>query len=217
MKTVIAFALLAFSLSASASVERTEDRFSGKTSVFLEEEFGAAKRSRRPSITFLTVLNKDGTAQRMLLSLSFVSDSWEYLKCSNVSMLIDGAPVALPEFDHDGTVGRGYVIEYLKVMTSTDLARKIADAQRSVELRVCNDEFVLPREVITSAKKFVSLVPAGEAPAPSTTSPPLDLSELERAAGIIQCNIDKTRAGASAADDCDGTFRAGVLSIKNSK
>ena len=40
MKTVIAFVLLAFSLSASASVERTEDRFSGKTSIVLEEEFG---------------------------------------------------------------------------------------------------------------------------------------------------------------------------------
>jgi hypothetical protein len=212
MKTVIAFALLAFSLSASASVERTEDRFSGKTSVFLEEEFGAAKRSRRPSITFLTVLKKDGTAQRMLLSLSFVSDSWEYLKCSNVSMLIDGKPVDLPEFEHDGTVGRGYVIEYLKVMTSTDLARKIADAQRSVELQVCTDEFVLPRAVVDSAKKFVSLVPAGETP-PPTAPQALDLPELERAAGIIQCNIDKTRSGGSL-DDCEGTFRAGVLSIK---
>jgi hypothetical protein len=216
MKTVIAFALLAFSLSASASVERTEDRFSGKTSVFLEEEFGAAKRSRRPSITFLTVLKKDGTAQRMLLSLSFVSDSWEYLKCSNVSMLIDGKPVDLPEFEHDGTVGRGYVIEYLKVMTSTDLARKIAAAQRSVELKVCTDEFVMPRAVVDSAKKFVSLVTASVVSASPPAEPALDLSELERAAGIIQCNIDKTRAGASA-DDCDGTFRAGVLSIKNSK
>jgi hypothetical protein len=213
MKTVIAFFLSAFSLSASASVERTEDRFSGKTSVFLEEEFGAAKRSSRPSITFLTVLKKDGTAQRLLLSLSFVSDSWEYLKCSNVSMLIDGAPVDLPEFEHDGTIGRGYVIEYLKVMTSTDLARKIADAQRSVELKVCNDEFVLPRAVITSAKKFVSLVPAAVVSASPPATPALDLPELERAAGIIQCNIDKTRSGGSL-DDCEGTFRAGVLSIK---
>ena len=213
MKTVIAFVLSAFSLSASASVERTVDRFSGKTSVFLEEEFGAAKRSSRPSITFLTVLNKDGTAQRMLVSLSFVSDSWEYLRCSHVSMLIDGKTVDLPEFEHDGTVGRGYVIEHLKAITSTDMARKIADAQRSVELKVCNDEFVMPRAVVDSAKKFVSLVPAGEAPAPSPPSPALDLPELERAAGIIQCNIAKTRSGGSL-DDCEGTFRAGVLSIK---
>ena len=36
------------------------------------------------------------------------------------------------------------------------------------------------------------------------------------AAGIIQCNIDKTRSGGSL-DDCEGTFRAGVLSIKESK
>ena len=211
MKTVIAFVLLAFSLSASASVERTEDRFSGKTSVVLEEEFGTAKRSSRPSITFITVIRADGTAPRMLVSLAFTSESWEYLKCANVSMLIDGQSVTLPEFEHDGTVGRGYVIEYLKAMTSTDLAQKIAGAQRAVELRVCTDEFVLPRSVITSAKKFVSLVPAGP-PAP----PALDLAELERAAVVIQCNIDKTRAGASV-DDCEGTFRGGVLSIKNSK
>lgn len=212
MKTVIAFALLAFSLSASASVERTEDRFSGKTSVVLEEEFGTAKRSSKPSITFITTLKKDGTAPRMLVSLAFVSDSWEYMRCSNVSMLIDGQSVALPEFEHDGTVGRGYVIEYLKAMTSTDLAQKIAGAQRAVELRVCTDEFVMPRALITSAKKFVSLVPAGEAPASPPTQA-LDLPELERAAGIIQCNIDKTRSGGSL-DDCEGTFRAGVLSIK---
>jgi hypothetical protein len=216
MKTVIAFVLLAFSLSASASVERTEDRFSGKTSVVLEEEFGTAKRSSRPSITFITAMRKDGTAPRMLVSLAFVSDGWEYMRCSNVSMLIDGKQVDLPDFEHDGTVGRGYVIEYLKVMTSTDLARKIADAQRSVELKVCNDEFVMPRALITSAKKFVSLVPAVEASASPPPSPALDLAELERAAGVIQCNIDKTRAGASV-DDCEGTFRGGVLSIKNSK
>ena len=215
MKTIIAFVLLV-SVSASASVERTEDRFNGKTSVVLEEEFGTAKRSSKPSITFITVLKKDGTAPRMLVSLAFVSDSWEYLKCSNVSMLIDGKPVDLPEFEHDGTVGRGYVIEYLKTMTSIDLARKIADAQRSVELKVCTDEFVMPRALITSAKKFVSLVPAGDAPVSSPPTTPLDLPELERAAGIIQCNIDKTRSGGSL-DDCEGTFRAGVLSIKVSK
>jgi hypothetical protein len=211
MKTVIAFVLLV-SVSASASVDKTTDRFKNKTSVTLKEGFGPSGEDR-PKITFITILKEDGTAPRMMVDLSFTSDSWEYLKCSHVSMLIDGEPVELPEFNHDGTVGRGYVIEHLNVMTSTDLARKIADAQRSVELKVCTDEFVMPRAVVDSAKRFVSLVPAGEAPAPSPPSPPLDLSELERAAGIIQCNIDKTRAGVSA-DDCDGTFRAGVLSIK---
>jgi hypothetical protein len=93
----------------------------------------------------------------------FSPNGWEYLKCHPLAFLIDGQPVNPGETEHDGTVGRGYVSEYIKFVAPLDLVDRMARG-RSVEGELCNTEFTFKPETLRLMRDFVSTVRTGVVP-----------------------------------------------------
>ena len=108
---------------------------------------------------------RDGAVdESVYFSLShFSSDSWKYLECHPLAFLIDGQPYQVGETEHDGTVGRGYVREYIKFAVPLNLVERMAQA-RVVEGKLCNTEFKFKSETLRSLRDFVSTVRTGVVP-----------------------------------------------------
>lgn len=87
--------------------------------------------------------------------LSHSSTDWEYLRCSDVSMLADGAPVEVQDAQHDGTVGRGYVIEYITFHLSVSTLLRLTRAKQ-IDLRVCTTEMSLGSKEISALTDLAS-------------------------------------------------------------
>lgn len=222
---VALIAVLTGSSMSHAKVEKKHDRFKNKTAVVLEHEFGQGAGHSRPRIVMIGAFDGDRPAappkDGFLFSISFVNDEWEYMKCSSVSMLIDGRPIQPPDLDHDGDVGRGYVIERLRAPSPLSFARAIASAQSKIEMKVCTDEFVLPLTLAAEVKQFLNLL--GDVP----TNQPLSASqvaesdllnpiELERALQIIRCNVEKADGKtptSTVGQVCGGIFKDGKLTL----
>jgi hypothetical protein len=75
-------------------------------------------------------------------TLASQADSWMYLKCYDLSWLLDGRIHMSPGSGHEGQVGDGYVLELITSKLSVDEFLQIVNAEK-VEGKVCNTEFVL--------------------------------------------------------------------------
>lgn len=80
--------------------------------------------------------------ENVVVMLSASSNDWQYLRCYNVDMLVDGRPIQTGKVDHDGRVGRGYVLEFITFELPTADFIKLANAS-TADLRVCRTEFKL--------------------------------------------------------------------------
>lgn len=88
-----------------------------------------------------------------LVSTTSSSDSWRYLKCHHLAILVDGRPLQPDAVDHDGTVGRGYVLEHVSFRLEDEDLHALAMA-KSFELRLCADEFFAGAAQLTTLKDF---------------------------------------------------------------
>ncbi len=79
---------------------------------------------------------------------------WAYLHCHSLSCLADGSPVKLPPSEHDGRVGRGYVMEFISVMTPFSIIEQLSKCEK-VEFKLCNTEFTLTKQEMQDLKTFV--------------------------------------------------------------
>jgi len=98
--------------------------------------------------------NKPNTSSA-LITLMSQSESWQYLQCHHVVFLADGEPVQLQEVKHDGRVGRGYVLEFVRVDIPALTFRQMAN---SLELRgrLCNTEFTFSQEQRKTLQNFTA-------------------------------------------------------------
>lgn len=217
-----AIAFLLPALRAHAEIETKYDRFKDLTAVYLRTTFSTSS-SRTANFALISTYTGQAAsrggevAPGALLTMFISSDEWRYLKCRGLSALIDGKPLELPPLDHDGKVGRGYVTENLKAMISLETVATIANAKKSLEFKLCNDEFTLPLSVAADARRFLDELGAAPAVPSPPADVPLDLVELERTNQIIKCNIEKSKEGSAPAliaDVCGGIFRNGKLELK---
>lgn len=74
------------------------------------------------------------------LNVSAGAESWRYLKCHELSLLVDDVPIQTSSARHDGDVGNGRVSERISVILSVASVQRIASG-KSVEMRLCNSEF----------------------------------------------------------------------------
>ena len=110
-------------------------------------------------------------AEDVYFSLSSASsNSWQYLECHSLNFLVDGQPVPAGDTEHDGTVGLGYVIEYVRFHAPLNLVERMAQA-RSVEGKLCNTEFTFKPETLRLMRDFASTVRTGVVP-PQPVAPP---------------------------------------------
>jgi hypothetical protein len=103
----------------------------------------------------------DRTGRVGLPSFRFVNDgrdSWRYLTHHPIIFLVDEERMS---FDpkYDGSVGDGYVLEFLWVRPSKDQIMKLLSAKR-VQVRVGIDQFDLMDSHLDSLKEFCSYIAA---------------------------------------------------------
>ncbi len=142
MKLQIAVVLF-LATNAFAGIEINFDRFTNKTVVAtpgMDELISRADSALTPS-WFTQFTGQQPTALPSKLNLTFwkVNKSWKYLRCHDVVMLADGSPFPLDASKHDGTVGRGYVMERVGVDVSFAKAEELSRA-KLVEFKICNTE-----------------------------------------------------------------------------
>jgi hypothetical protein len=108
-------------------------------------------------------------------SLRFVSDSsdgWVYLEYHPAALLVDGERF---EFDtqHDGPVGRGYILEFITARISDARLRALAEA-REIRGKIGLHEFRLTPDQLDALRVFTAFVhdPTLEVPDPRAPKPP---------------------------------------------
>jgi hypothetical protein len=164
LASIIVSTVLSLAGDVSDSYENRYDRFtdiSGTTSK-------TALRGSDRTLFVMAVVHKgkqyvEGAPIQHVLEFWSFRETWAYLHCHGFAMLVDGKPVRLPQPEHDGRVSRGFVSEFITVKTDASVFETIASA-KTVEIKVCNDEWLLPQQVIDHAKRMVAITappPAG--------------------------------------------------------
>ncbi len=77
-----------------------------------------------------------------LITIVSKSDSWEYLECHFVKWLVDDRPLDLGDFEHNGSIGSGYVLEFVTGRLKPTGLEAMTKAQK-IEYKICNDVFKL--------------------------------------------------------------------------
>lgn len=105
----------------------------------------------RLDMEFLTVIPHE------LFNLSFsgVFREWTYLRCHSVDAVVDGRPLPLPEFHHDGRVLGRSVSEDISAHLPLELVEQMAGG-RSLRFRVCNDVIGFDQEQIDSLRTLLA-------------------------------------------------------------
>lgn len=133
---------LAMSATAHAGVTETVDRFSGKRTIVLSPD--SRSIGAPPGLTLVTVQEGNKPAMEFAVILEMASTKWRYMDCHTTYWLADDKPVPLPPVRHEGKLGDGIVMEFLRIDTIPRTALETFAAARKVEFKICNDEFVLP-------------------------------------------------------------------------
>lgn len=127
-----------------------QDRFSGVKTY----SWNAGPNYRPLSPALFMNAGPDGVKDGLVV-LSGTFREWEYLRCSQTYWLADGERVLALSQDHDGTTGGAGVIEHVSSLFGVAELRKIA-AAKSLEYKVCNDEFRLTADQLAGFKLAIS-------------------------------------------------------------
>jgi hypothetical protein len=153
------FCTFATPVSAQVPVTVEYDRFNDRTTVSIRNlPVGGDLR-----LGALYLMEGQGPTRPIVASVTLTasSDNWQYLRCNNVDLLVDGEPFDV-SFSHDGTVGRGYVLEFLTATMTTERFLRIVGASR-IEGRVCRTEFALGAPELATLQDLASrMEPATE-------------------------------------------------------
>lgn len=110
------------------------------------------------------------------LTIGAVSSEWRYLRCHTVDMLADGRPVPLPDFEHEGDVGRLIRSPVMHERVTATLPKETFDAMASassIRVRLCNDVIEFSAEQVATVHDFVrrwnAISSSSVAVRPSTT------------------------------------------------
>lgn len=110
-------------------------------SLFVVASFPGEHPAKAPAVAFF--------------SFHSTSKDWEYLRCHETDLLLDGQSLHI-ETKHDGTVGSGYVSEYVEGRVTFEKLKRIASAKK-VEVKICNTEFSLSDDDMTDLRQLVTL------------------------------------------------------------
>jgi hypothetical protein len=153
-KMIILVALAALAVPAFAQVTVEYDEFKRQTIVTLHAE----PLDSAPSLLAIgskEEVSKKPEEKNIILNFVSHSEDWEYLKCHELNALADGQPVELGESNHDGSVGEGYVVEYVGVTINLKTLMKLTKA-KEVKFRLCNTVIALSSARHDALVKFLA-------------------------------------------------------------
>jgi len=138
-----------------AEIEIKYDRFKNKTVVRTDPK-KTAGTVIQPALVLIGTYDGQTPSRpgECLLGFALRSPSWKYLRCHSINCLADEKPVELPHSKHDGSVGRGYVIEHVSISIPFNIVEQLSKCEK-VEFKLCNTEFSLSRYEMEDLKTFV--------------------------------------------------------------
>lgn len=136
-------------------IEAKHDRFKGLTTVLLKNT-----ESGLPGLDvyafFLVIDTIPGPPPSVVIGFTSSSESWLYLKLHAVAVLVDGKPMTLQSRSaHDGSVGRGHVMEFVNQSLTREEFLRIANATK-VEFRVGPTEGEITPNTLLAFKDLAS-------------------------------------------------------------
>jgi hypothetical protein len=84
------------------------------------------------------------------------SESWRYLRCPTLFVLVDDKPVTVKNPSHGGEVETGYVIEFVTGSIEWGDASSALAAARKFEYKTCNDESNAPTEFVCKVRDLIA-------------------------------------------------------------
>lgn len=144
--------------SHSGAIELKYDRFKGASALTLRglKLKGTMMLSDIDVSALMVATGEDiSRATTGSFIFSIQNAEWRFLQCHTVRLLADGKPVAVLSDSHDGTVGRGYVLEHITTMIGRASLLQLARAN-VVEGQICNTEFALSGANQLAIRDFVS-------------------------------------------------------------
>lgn len=151
---VVAVILLS-SGSAVAEVKVKADRFTKTTTISTVPQ--AQSSDGQPALTVMATLTEGKTTAGLLL-VSSSSKGWRYLNCNSTAWLVDDEPFPMPSGKHDGSVGRGYVLEFLNISPITGMQVAQLGSAKRIEYKVCNDEYLVTPSEMQDLARFHELL-----------------------------------------------------------
>jgi hypothetical protein len=146
-----------FQKDGDFNLESTYDKFKDHTVVKIE-----LKISDKPDELILySFFHYNGTIPSIPLGISFgfhsISEDWQYLHNSDLSLIVDNKRISIGELERDGTVGEGYVIEHLNTVIPIKQFLEIINA-KSVEGKLFVKEFKLTDAQLEALREYASLM-----------------------------------------------------------
>lgn len=160
MKTLnLTICTLLFSavLFASAPGVYTKyDQFKDETSVMVGGKLGMPIKGTTLSMQAFYEVKGKQAHQPDAVVLNFISQSndWKYLNSHDLILLVDGERMPIGTLERDGTVGEGYVLEFLAAPLSPEKFSKIANAKK-VQGELFTTEFELSPAHLEILRKLV--------------------------------------------------------------
>ena len=156
--SLLAMAALADPGTGRISVK--EDEFSGSSTVILDElklqgeldftAFLATKIEGRKTDPVLAGLF--GKLSGVAVQFTSSNQKWRFLQCHTLNWLADGDRISSAT-KHDGTLGSGYVLEFVDTTIPFTIFVKMATS-KSLRGKLCNTEFEFTTAQIGTLKTF---------------------------------------------------------------
>jgi hypothetical protein len=99
--------------------------------------------SKDAKFSMFVLCGKPGCTDRFNITTS--SDEWQYLDDHDLDGLCDGEKIAFETPSHDGTVGDGYVLEFMWTTLPKGQLSKLGNC-KELDLRLGITEFTIPYE-----------------------------------------------------------------------
>jgi hypothetical protein len=137
-------------------VKEEFDRFKNQTSVDLVPKTADYRRGpNNLSVSYEYAGTTPAIPPFVSVWLVYQADTWEYLKCYGLTWLLDGRTTLSPKTNHEGDVGRGYVLEIITSLIPVSQFLQIVNA-KTVEGKLCNTEFALTIEQMEALRDVAS-------------------------------------------------------------
>ena len=141
-------------------ITQTYDKFKDET--WLKMDYGGVWKNpdNEVELDLYTTFKGDGRSEPHGMPVfHFVNegrDGWRYLKNHEVTFLADEERMSFREH-YDGSVGKGYVLEFIAVYPSQAQLKKILHS-RKVQFRIGFDELELTESHLNALKEYCSYI-----------------------------------------------------------
>jgi hypothetical protein len=142
----------------SGVITSKEDRFKGYTVVGLDSMRIAGTDFDGLDFRSHFITGSKFNTQDVTFNLTSTTKNWTYIDCKHASFLVDGLPFYPGQLKWSGHVGRGYVMEFFTWYVPIAEFLQMVTA-RSVEVKICNDEYKLSPDNLVALRDLASRIP----------------------------------------------------------